>query len=119
MRKTLKKVVVSVMAITTLAVGVTGMNASAYWGRQSFATDAEAYLSVSSTSVYGYTKSVDVRELYVHLYNMGSYTSGSPSGYNPYTTKVTAQVFGNGFTFSNSEHSADSVWLSPDLAVWA
>lgn len=57
MKNTFKKVIASVMAVTTMAVSSIGMNANAYWATRTIYNNnntalGEMYLSVSSTSVY-------------------------------------------------------------------
>lgn len=88
-------------------------------GEKSFGSDATAYLSVSSSSAYGYTSCVSPKRLTVYLYNYdGVVTSGNPYGFGDVSTKVTANVTGSGFTFSNSSHSAGGYNLENDMAVY-
>lgn len=119
MKNTFKKIAASMMAIASLAVSVAGMSANAYWGSRSFndgISTATAYLSVSSTSVYGYTSANNHSNKTVDLYNYGSGTGGNHG--EGTATKVEAQVFGSGYTFSKSAHTSNGVPLDPDMAVW-
>lgn len=119
MKNTFKKIAASMMAVASLAVSVAGMSANAYWGSRSFddgISTATAYLSVSSTSVYGYTSASHYKSKTVDLHNYGS---GSGNNHGEGTArKVEAQVFGSGYTFSNSVHTSNGVPLNPDMAVW-
>ena len=119
MRKVFKKTIASVVAGVTLAVGMTAMSSSAYWASRNFGSDATAYLSVSSTSVYGYTSCKTAKRLTVYLYNYdGTVTNGNPYGYGERSTKVTATVTVFGFTFSNSSPSAGGYNLENDMTVY-
>ncbi len=119
MKKTLKKAMASVVAGVTLAVGMTSMSSNAYWAKRTFNDGdktATAYLSVSSTSVYGYTSADNNKNKTVDIYNYG-YGTGGNHGEGT-AKKVEAQVWGNGYTFSNSAHTSNGVALIPDMAVY-
>lgn len=119
MKKTLKKAMASVVAGVTLAVGMTAMSSNAYWGSNTFndgTSTVTAYLSVSSTSVYGYTSANNYNYKTVVLLNYGSGT-GVPSGAGS-STKVVAQIYGSGYTHANSSHSSNGVALPYNMSVY-
>lgn len=60
MRKTLKKVVVSVMAAASLTISVTGFNASAISDNTVYLPYSlgKGYFYVSTNSMYGYTQAL-------------------------------------------------------------
>lgn len=121
MKKTFKKFTTTVMTVASLVVSMTGISANAEDVLRSFGSDATAYLSVSSTSVYGYTSVKTSKKLSVTLYNYinsDGKVTGTPTVYTDSGTKITAQIWGEGFTFSNSSHVAGNTQLTPDFAVW-
>lgn len=115
MRNTFKKIAASVMAVASLVVGVTGISASADYGSRTFGSDATAYLSVSSTSIYGSTSVRTAKKISVTLHATGS---GNPVGYSDQDTSVSSQLWGTGYTHATSTHLAGNSLLSSDMSVW-
>ncbi len=89
MKNTFKKVMASVVATVTLAVGMTAMSSNAYWTTKNIYNNignvvGTAYCSVSSTSIYATTESPYDVEVSVSIISINN------ANQNPYHT-VTAR----------------------------
>jgi len=107
MKKSLKKIMASALAVATMAVSVVGMNANAYWHSINVG-EGTGYLSVDSSSVYATTTkpshisvmSVDI------IYCYGSIslvTSGNISA-----NKCYIRYTGSNITQAESKHVVGS-----------
>ena len=108
MRKVFKKTIASVVAGVTLAVGMTAMSSSAYWASRNFGSDATAYLSVSSTSVYAYTDSSltnVTRSVFIANINYNPEPMRDPYFKTSTSGRVVVQCSGSGITVARTEHS--------------
>lgn len=109
MRKVLKKALVSVMAVATIAVSVGGMNVSAADATVAFAPASTATLYRTSTTVSASTSCT--RYCYIKTAKItstsgGTITSGTTeqSIYNNLGDTANATGYGTGFTSASSYH---------------
>lgn len=110
MKSTFKKVMVSVMAATTMVVSSISMNANAYWDTETINNNnntaiGETYLSVSSTDVYAsvtrYSSSYGM-SLYID-YAYGNHdTSLDDFGYSNHGNTMYIRWQGSNFTKARS-----------------
>ena len=115
MKKSFKRVIATIMSVTTIAASVVGMNAQAatkYWTTQtiydsSFVAVGEAYNGVSSTSVYLSTTryspyySFDVALDYING-NVTSYSGGFDG-----TNRKYIQYIGTNIKSAKSIHTVN------------
>lgn len=110
MKKAFKKVIASVCAVTTIAVSAIGMNANAYWSTKTIYNSSntaigEAYLSVSSSSIYASTTRYS-GAYYMSLYIDYAYgnhdTSRDSFGYSNSGNTMYIQWWGSNFTQARS-----------------
>ncbi len=114
MKKTFKKVIASVMAVTTMAVSALSMNANAYWvtkriDNSNNQTIGEAYLAVSTTSVYATTSrysSNHSMSVYIN-YAYGNHDVSRDKGGYSNPNKIFVQWWGTNFTKAKSTHTVN------------
>lgn len=123
MKKSLKKVIASVMAVTTMAVSSIGMNANAYWATRTIYNNyntaiGEMYLSVSSTSVYAsvtrYASSYGM-SMYIDYAYGNHNTSLDDFGYSNEGNTQYIQWWGSNFTKARSVGAVDG--YSKDIVM--
>ncbi|MCD7812304.1 MAG: hypothetical protein LUG91_10785 [Ruminococcus sp.] len=105
--KKLKKVMASVLAATTMAVGMTAVSANATDGYRSFSPDSTAGLSVSSTIIYASTScSVTCSSITAQITSTtgGTITSGDTLKTNYNDDFASVRGYGTGFTKASSSH---------------
>ena len=114
MRKTLKKVVVSVMAAISLSAAMTTVCSNAAYGNGSISVDGKGTgtLSTSTTALYATTsRDMPSYNIYVNIYdyNTGASVTENNKGTSS-SNKVFHQIKGGTFTYSKSEHLVDTSW---------
>ena len=121
MKKTFKKVMASAMAVASLAMGITGISANAYWASRTFSDNSDytvtGYLSVATSELYAYTSSGRNSYKTVNIYN---FDNAGNTAYNAQTTtKVSKSKTGGSYSKASSSHSSAGYYMSPALTVWA
>ncbi len=107
MKKTLKKFAASVMAVTTLAVSMTGLTTNAAGGSVTFSPAATASIYVNSTQINIGTVRTGAVEVRVRLIGSdGASASGDSKDKYGYDGSVYGNYTGNGFTGAHSRHNA-------------
>lgn len=121
MKNALKKVMASVMAVASLAVGMTSISANAYWADRYFSDNTDdpvrGYLSVYTSELYASTSSETITYKTVNIYNFDN--AGTNVGNALTTKKVSKTKTGGSYTKATSSHSSAGYYMSPALTVWA
>lgn len=120
MRKTLKKVVVSVMAAASLTISVTGFNASAISDNTVYLPYSlgKGYFYVSTNSMYGYTQAYEYQHtIDISLYDYSPHNGCTVSVSGVESNKRTMSVSGGTFSWGEALHTIST--SSRTNKVWS
>ncbi len=115
----LKKFTFSVMAVASLTLSAIRVSVNAASSLQNMNNNiGQKYLSVSSDSMFGYTKSnISNADISISLQDFLPRNGATSWTNNVSSNKIEIHVSGKGFTYGKTSHTVNTV--TETISVWA
>ncbi|MCM1221273.1 MAG: hypothetical protein NC548_43020 [Lachnospiraceae bacterium] len=120
MTNKVKKVLAGIITTASLATGMVGMSAGAYWANRTYndnLSTVTGYLSVATSELYASTSSDNSTYKTVEIYNYDNY-GNSVRNYGT-AKKISKSTSGGSYTKASASSSSNGYYMSPALTVWA